>query len=312
VGSLSIGLSLGIFLSTILRAHGYSKSPMVIQMISGVLNVIGNFIALFGFMDIPIYGVLGVAFSTVFSQFFAAIACWFLVRHRNIGFSIRKSFSVDMPRFKAILKLGLPNAGEGLSYNLAQLAIMFFVASLGTAALAAVAIAQTISRFIFVFAMSVGNGSQIMSSYFVGQQRFSELKVNVHRYWQVGVSISLFMALLIAIGRNPMAAYFSSDPETAKLIVALIITSIFLEPARAINLIVISALKGAGDVVFPVKMGILSMWGVGVLFAYLLGIHWSFGVVGIWLGVAMDEWVRAIIMVVRWQKDKWRAFVRVQ
>jgi Na+-driven multidrug efflux pump len=96
------------------------------------------------------------------------------------------------------------------------------------------------------------------------------------------------------------------------MISVLLIASILLEPARALNLIVISALKGAGDVLFPVKMGILSMWGVGVLFAYLLGVHWGYGVVGIWFGVAMDEWVRGIIMVVRWQSEKWHKFIKVK
>ncbi|MFQ3228881.1 MATE family efflux transporter [Reinekea sp.] len=311
-GGLSIGLSLSIFFSTVLRAHGFSKSPMVIQVISGFINVIGNFIALFGFMGIPVTGVVGVALATVFSQIFAALACWLVLRHRNIGFSLRQSMKFDIPRFKDILRLGLPNAGEGLSYNMAQLAIMFFVAGFGTAALAAVAIAQTLSRFIFVFAMSVGNGAQIMSSYFVGQGRFTELKANVHRYWQVGISVSTGLVLLFILGRTQIAAYFTTDPDTIELIGLLLIASLALEPARALNLIVIAALKGAGDVLFPVKMGILSMWGVGVLFAYLLGVHWSFGVVGIWIGVAMDEWVRGIIMVVRWQRERWQRFVKVK
>jgi putative MATE family efflux protein len=311
-GGLSIGLSLSIYLSTVLRAHGFSKSPMVIQLISGLINIAGNFIALFGFMGLPVTGVVGVALATVFSQMFGAVACWLVLRHHNIGFSIRQSFKIDIPRFKDILKLGLPNAGEGLSYNMAQLAIMFFVAGFGTAALAAVAIAQTLSRFIFVFAMSVGNGAQIMSSYFVGQGRFTELKANVHRYWQVGISVSTGLVLLFILGRSQIAAYFTTDPDTIELIGFLLIAALALEPARALNLIVIAALKGAGDVLFPVKMGILSMWGVGVLFAYILGVHWGFGVVGIWIGVAMDEWTRGIIMVIRWQRERWQRFVKVK
>ncbi|MDN3650453.1 MATE family efflux transporter [Reinekea marina] len=310
-GGLSVGLSLSIYFSTVLRAHGFSKSPMAIQLISGALNVIGNYIALFGFMGLPVFGVVGVAISTVFSQLVGALLCWWIVRHHNIGFSIRSSFKLDFVRFKEILRLGLPNAGEGLSYNLAQLAIMFMVAGFGTAALAAVAIAQNLSRFVFVFAMSLGNGAQIMASYFVGQSRFDELKANVHRYWQVGITVSTLLVVMFIAAREPIAGYFTEDPETVKLIGVLLIAALALEPARALNLIVISALKGTGDVMFPVKMGILSMWGVGVLFSYLFGIHWGLGVLGVWLGVAMDEWARGIIMIIRWQSEKWRAFVRL-
>ena len=305
VGSLSIGMALSILFSTVLRAHGYSKSPMTIQMMAGLINVVGNYIALFPPLGLPVTGVVGVAVATVTSQIAASIACLVLIKRHGIDFSIRQSFKPEVVHLKSILKLGIPNAGEGLSYNFAQLTILFFVAQLGTAALAAAAIAQTLSRFMFVFAMSVGNGTQILSSYFVGQGRQSELKARVHKYWVIGVSVSLSVALVMMLARFPIAGFFSDDLATQKLIALLIIVSVFLEPGRAINLIVIQALKGAGDVVFPVKMGILSMWGIGVLFAYLLGIQFALGVAGIWVGVAMDEWVRGIIMIIRWQKEKW-------
>lgn len=311
VGTLSVGLSISIMLSTILRAYGHSKAPMVIQLISGVINVIGNYLALFPPFGLPETGVVGVALATVFSQVFSAIACWVVIKRNNIELTLRNIATWDTERLKGILKLGVPNAGEGLSYNFAQIVIMYFVAQLGTAALAAAAIAQTLSRFMFVFAMSIGNGAQILSSYFVGQGRASELKRRVHKYWLAGLVVSFSVAAFMAIFKNPIAGYFSVDAETQLLIGILLIASLVLEPARAINLIVIQALKGAGDVIFTVKLGIICMWGLGVLGAYVFGIHWAFGLMGIWLGVALDEWIRGIIMIVRWQREKWIGMKRV-
>lgn len=305
VGSLSIGMSVSVVLSTILRAYGFSRSPMLIQMLAGFINMIGNYLALFPPFGLPQTGVIGVAFATVFSQVFSAVLCYVVIKRHRIGISFRKTVKAEGQKLKAILMLGLPNAGEGMSYNLAQLTIMFFVAQLGTAALAAMAIAQTLSRFMFVFSMSVGNGTQILSSYFVGQNRALELKRRVHKYWILGALVSFLVAGLIALLREPIAGFFSDDPQTIAYIGVLILVSVVLEPGRAINLIVIQGLKGAGDVVFPVKMGILSMWGIGVLFAYLLGIHWAWGVAGILFGVAMDECIRGVIMIVRWQREKW-------
>ncbi len=88
----------------------------------------------------------------------------------------------------------------------------------------------------------------------------------------------------------------------------LLFGSLLLESGRAFNLVFISALKAAGDVKFPVQMGILSMWGVGVVMSYVLGIHWGYGVLGAWLAVALDEWVRGLIMARRWHKQKWVRF----
>ncbi|EAR10846.1 Na+-driven multidrug efflux pump [Reinekea sp. MED297] len=312
VGTLSIGMSISVVLSTTLRAYGFSRSPMLIQMAAGGVNVLGNYFALYPPFGLPQAGVPGVAVATVCSQLFSASLCFWIIKRHRIGLSFRRSLRSDKSKLKDILKLGLPNAGEGLSYNMAQMAIMFFVAQLGTAALAAVAIAQTLSRFMFVFAMSIGNGTQILSSYLVGQGRIQELKSKVNRYWMVGTTVSFAMAALIALFREPVAAFFSTDPDTQLLIGTLVLVSMLLEPGRAVNLIVIQGLKGSGDVVFPVKMGIACMWGVGVLFAYLLGIHWSFGVAGVWIGVAMDEWIRGLVMIVRWQREKWTRMKRIE
>ncbi len=304
-GGLSIGMSLSIMFSTILRAYGYTKSPMVIQAIAGLINLLGNIFAIYPPFDLPQTGVVGVAIATVISQIVSAVMCWYVIKHHDIPCDFKRIFQPDIRKLKKIIAIGLPNGGESLSYNLAQIAIMFFVSQLGTVALAAAAIVQTAARFMFVFSLSLGTGAQVLSSFYVGQKRFYELKSKVHRYWVVGMASSVFVTLLIIANRQWFAEIFSEDNDTQQLITTVLIAALFLESGRSINLIVIAALKGAGDVIFPVRVGILAMWGVGVLFAYLLGIHWAFGLVGIWLAIGLDEWLRGIIMIGRWQGDKW-------
>lgn len=77
------------------------------------------------------------------------------------------------------------------------------------------------------------------------------------------------------------------------------------------NLVIISALKGAGDVAFPVRIGLFSMWGIGVFFAWFFGLHLGYGVLAAWLAVAADEWVRGLIMVQRWRSGRWQRFTRI-
>lgn len=101
---------------------------------------------------------------------------------------------------------------------------------------------------------------------------------------------------------------FTDQPEILALAGALVMGSIVLEAGRVFNLIFISALKGAGDIKFPVQMGILSMWGLGVVFSYILGIHLGYGVIGAWMAIALDEWVRGIIMARRWRSQVWTKF----
>ena len=70
-------------------------------------------------------------------------------------------------------------------------------------------------------------------------------------------------------------------------------------------MIFISSLKGAGDVKFTVQIGILSMWGFGVFCAYILGLKIGIGILGVWIGMSLDEWIRGLIMSIRWKSRAW-------
>ena len=78
------------------------------------------------------------------------------------------------------------------------------------------------------------------------------------------------------------------------------------EPARNFNTIIIPALKGAGDFLFPVYVGLASMWGLGVFGAWLLGLKLGFGLVGVWMAMALEEWLRGLTMLLRWRSGIWR------
>ncbi len=79
-----------------------------------------------------------------------------------------------------------------------------------------------------------------------------------------------------------------------------------LEPGRNFNVILIPALKGAGDVRFPVFVGVFLMWGLGVLGSWLFGVVFGWGLVGVFLALALDEWARGSMMFWRWKSGKWR------
>lgn len=310
-GSLTISVTLGLILSTILRSHGYSKSPMLINLFTGILNVIGNYCALYQPFGLPVYGVEGVAIATVFSQCVSALILWWLIRHKKIDLPMVTCFSIPAHFYQKILRIGVMNAGEVLSYNLAQMVIVYFIVQMGTASLTAFTYAQNIARISFSFALALGQASQIQTSYFVGKGWITNILGRVQKYFIAGFIVSLSIAFIIYLLRYEIINLFTSDPEVVMLTAGLIAGSILLEAGRVFNLVFISSLKGAGDIVFPVKIGIISMWGVSVVLAYVLGIHFAFGVLGAWLAIAADEWIRGIIMLFRWRSKKWVKFVGI-
>lgn len=164
---------------------------------------------------------------------------------------------------------------------------------------------QFIARISFAFALSIGQASQIQTGYFVGKGWIDDITLKVQKYFVVSFIASLIITITVYLFRFKIIDVFTQDPEVILLVASLITGSILLEAGRVFNLIFISALKATGDIKFPVQMGILSMWGIGVVMSYFLGIHWGYGVLGAWLAVAMDEWFRGLIMAYRWRAKKW-------
>ncbi|EJK2113270.1 MATE family efflux transporter [Vibrio navarrensis] len=304
-GAMTFNVTIGIVFTTILRSHGYSRSPMTVNLISGVLNIIGNYIALYQPFGLPVYGVQGVAIATVISQVIGTTILGVLLWRSTIVLPMRSLAQVPKVVYKKILKIGGMNAGEVLSYNMAQITIVYFVVQMGTSSLAAFTYAQNIARFSFAFALAIGQATQIQTGYYIGKGWAESITKRVQIYFLVGFASSVTVASTIYFMRDAILTLFTQQPEILALAGALMMGSILLEAGRVFNLIFISALKGAGDIKFPVQMGILSMWGLGVVFSYLLGIHWGYGVFGAWMAIALDEWFRGIIMAVRWRSQVW-------
>lgn len=303
----SVFMAFNMLQGAILRSYGYTKDAMVIAMATNLVNVIGNSFALYGWFGLPVTGVIGVSTSSAFAQAFACVAlAWRIKAHPDVQFSFRGWTKVPKDIYRRILSIGVPTAGESISYNIGQIVIMAMVATLGTYAMSAQVYTQTIVRFVFVTAMSIGNAVQIKTGYFVGSGHPEAAYRRLYKYQAIGTGISLGLVLLLNLVKGPVIGVFTHVPEIASITYAILFVSIYVETGRSINLITIPALKGAGDVKFPVFVGILSMWGIGVFGSWLFGIKLGFGMLGIWAAVGTDETFRGVSMLFRWKSKRWQ------
>ena len=304
----SLFFAFNMLQSSILKAYGYTKEAMFISIFANIVNVFGNALALYGFFGLPIFGVPGVAISSVFSQLVACLIFAYVINKKpDVKFSLKGITKVPSQIYKTILSIGIPTAGENLSYNVAQIVIMAMITTLGTAAMSAQVYTQTILRFVFVAAMAIGNGVQIKTGYFVGAKRPEMAYKSLYKYQIIGTACSMVLILIVNLVKSPLILIFTHNPDIFSTVSSLLIFSIYVEFGRSLNLIAIGGLKGAGDVKFPVFYGIFSMWFFMVLGSYLLGIVAGFGMIGIWLSIGTDETLRGIVMLFRWKSKKWQS-----
>jgi putative MATE family efflux protein len=305
-GATSVFVAVGMVFSTILRSYGYTNQPMIVNIIALLLNVTGNYISIYGPFGLPVTGVAGVAWSTAISQAIACMMMFLIIRHDDIYLPFRRIFNVSGNVYRQILAIGVPSAGENISYNIGQIVIMRMIASLGTEAMAATTYALTLLRYVFITSISIGNGAQIKVGYLVGAGRSDEAHRKVYRYFLAGFLISLSLVVVTKIAQVPLVTIFTNNATVQGLVYMVLIVALIHEPGRAFNVIIIPALKGAGDIRFPVYVGMIFMWGIGVLFAYIFGIALQWGLLGIWIALAADEWIRGLVVFFRWHNGGWR------
>lgn len=306
-GGFSFFMAINIAQASILRAWGYTRDPMLVNVLCLALTAGGNALCLFGPLGFPVLGVTGVAVSTVASQAIAcALSAWMIRRRRTLELPLREARQLPRAIYRTILAIGIPTAGENLAYNMSQIAILALLSRMGTVTLATYGILLAMLRYVFMPGVSIGAAGQLVVGYLVGGQRYDEASRRVYRYAATGFSISLALVVLLELAHVPLLGWFSDDPRVRELAASVLVIALVFEPGRNLNTTIIPALKGAGDIRFPIIFGVLSMWGVSVFGAWLLGIHWGLGLVGVWIAMATDEWLRGLAMLWRWRSGAWR------
>ena len=110
---------------------------------------------------------------------------------------------------------------------------------------------------------------------------------------------------LAIFGRSILTA-FTDNPEIIAMGVWVLVVDVFLEVGRTSNIFAGSTLRATGDTFYPFVVGIIFQWSVAVGVSYIIGIPLGYGLVGMWIGFALDENIRGVILVRRWRSGKWR------
>ncbi|KAA0547656.1 MATE family efflux transporter [Bacillus sp. BGMRC 2118] len=306
VGGFSFVQAIVMTVGSIIRSYGFTKDSMYVTIGMNLLNVIGNYLFIFGAFGFPELGVKGVAISTIVSRLIGLVLLiWLMLRRVEGTFPFKSVFTLPFQHTKNLLTIGIPSAGEHLAYNTSQFVITYFITKIGTEALTAKVYTQNIMMFVMLFSIAISQGTQILIGHMIGARKYEDAYTRCLRSLKPAIVISLGAAIVVSIFSKQLLGIFTDNPAILSVSTILIYLTIILEPGRSINLVVINSLRAAGDVRFPVYMGILSMWGVGITISYVLGIHFGFGLIGIWISFIADEWLRGIIMLFRWRSRVW-------
>ncbi|WP_416147451.1 MATE family efflux transporter [Salipaludibacillus sp. HK11] len=308
VGGFAFVQALLMTCGAILRSHRFTRDVMYVTVGMNILNIIGNYLVIFGPFGLPVYGVTGVAIVTAGCRFLGLIVIFSVLLKRINGSLPFAYLFQGIPRIELrnLLKIGIPTAGEHFSFNTMQLLITSFIATIGTEALTTKVYTQNLMMLVLLCALAIGQGTQIIIGYHVGAKNLNAAYKRCISSLKIAVCLSTSVAIMFYLLSKPLLGIFTDNVEIITMGSTLLLLAIIIEPGRTFNVICINSLRAAGDAKFPVYIGIFSMWLICVPIAYLLGIHFGLGLIGVWIAFAVDEWFRGIFMLRRWKQGKWR------
>ncbi|WP_307555659.1 MATE family efflux transporter [Paenibacillus sp. V4I5] len=300
--------ALSYAISSVLRSNGQTRDVMFVTLGVNLIHVAGNILLIFGNLGFPEWGVTGAAVSTVGSRLIGLIVL-IVILYRRIPVPIRLKHYVtfDNRIVKQIMSIGIPAAGEHLSWQSQHMMIVGFINIIGQSALSTHVYMMNITNYFMALAMAIGMGTEIIVGHMVGAGAFKAAYHKLIRSLKISFLVTFVVVGIASIFRKDLIGLFTDNPEIIAMGSSILVLSILLEPGRTFNLVVINSLRAAGDARFPVLMGILSMWGIAVPLAYWLGIVMKMGLLGVWVAFAVDEWVRGLFMYLRWKSRVWQS-----
>ena len=313
VGGFAFFQAISLSLSASLRSADKAKYPMYVSVVVNILNIIGNYTLIFGKFGMPALGAEGAAISTSFCRFVSATILMVILFRKHIPSFPKELFSpFPWVELKNLLKIGIPSAGEHMSYSLSQVVITYFINMISNEALATRTYIVNIVMFTYIFALSLAQGGAILIGHLVGMKKIQAAYTIGKRVMRLGVTISVSLNIVTAIFGRQILSMLTSDPWIITTGAAILWIEILLENGRALNFFGVNALRSAGDIYFPVIVGIIVMWGIQVVGSYVLGIWLGWGLIAMWTVFALDENIRGLIFVHRWNSFKWvgKAFVQ--
>ena len=291
--------------AALFRAMGNSKVSMFTSLLMNVINVSGNAILIYGFQ----MGVAGAAIASLVSRIVGAVLIMSLLRNPHCRIHIEELFKweLHMPMVKNILRVGIPNGMENGMFQIGKILVQGLVASFGTTAIAANAVANSIATFTNVPGAAIGLALITVVGQCVGAEDYVSARRYITRlvavvYAAIGtICLVLFLFLPVFVG------FFDLSSQTTELAEDLLrgflIASIFFWPSA---FTVPNGLRAAGDVRYTMLISVFSMWVFRVGFSYVLGQWFQMGVAGVWVAMYIDWIFRSLAFVIRLMGSRWQ------
>lgn len=273
-----IPLMLFLAIKQFLEGIGNTKTAMWITLAGNALNILLNYIFIFGKCGVEAMGAEGAGLATLISrvgQMAAIVVYYFLSSRLRLYRSFFEVKGFKISYLKSLFKVGYPISFQMILESAAFILTSILALSFGEVAAGSMQVSFSIANIAWMITVAIGSASTILVSHIAGAKQHDELRPMVNATYHIGIAWATLMAFIFVVFREPMASLFTDNSEVIALTAELMLLIAIYQFSDAVQGLSISMLRGLQDVkiIMPI-----------VLCSYLvLNIP-----IGCWLAYGMD------------------------
>ncbi|HIK53708.1 MAG TPA: MATE family efflux transporter [Synechococcales cyanobacterium M55_K2018_004] len=286
-----------------------SRTRPIILVIAGgtLLNMIGNYVLMFGKLGFPALGLAGIGYASSFSLWCMLLTLGlYLLSQPNLRqYQIfRRLYQFEGRMFWTLVKLGVPLGVLAVMETGLFTVTTYLMGQLGTTALAAHQIAIQVASLTFMVPLGISLATTVRVGQLVGRKSLPQARMSGFVGIGLGGLAMLGLGLVIWVIPEPIVGIFldlksAENTDVIQLAVQLLKVAALFQLFDGIQVCAVGALHGIKDTVIPMVIGIVSYWGIGLTAGYWLGLRLGFGGVGLWCGLAIALCVAALVLTWR-------------
>ncbi|MFC5283931.1 MATE family efflux transporter [Pedobacter alpinus] len=282
----------------------YTKQAMYVSIIGNIINIIFNFLLIYGWFGFPAMGLVGAGIGTLISRIFMAIGmAYYVIKSKNFTPYIEK-FRIQKPDFtkiKRIFKLGLPISLQYFFEIGAFSGAAIMVGWIGAQELAAHQIAINLAAFTYMGASGIGVAATIKAGNALGKNDFKDLKLSAISSYHLVIIYMLITAFVFLTCNTILPWIYIKDESVILIASQLLIVAAFFQISDGIQVVGVGILRGLSDVKIPTIITLIAYWVIGLPLGYILGFTFEMGPIGIWISLSLALTAAAILLYCRFR-----------
>lgn len=282
----------------------FTSPGMYIIIGANAINIVLNYLLIFGKYGFPEYGLNGAGWATLISRIIMLLAA-FVLTFRSSRFKSYLDFhyfKINFKRVGEIFRIGLP-IGLQVAFEVGAFSAGVIIAGfINEKAQAAHKIALDLAAFTFMMAAGVGSAATISISNYLGSKNYEALKRSGR---SVAIIAFVFMAItcmIFLLTNEFLPTLYTNDMVVISTASSLLIVAAFFQISDGLQVTMIGALRGLHDVKVPTILTLIAYWVIAIPLSYLLAVELSFGAVGIWYGYLTGLTIVAVGLIIRFEK----------